>query len=73
MWSALDDAAKRAYADIAPMVAVKPRKAKWSGYRPGEVVEVPATAFGEEWAAEHAGEKYTGTLLNRVEEDGAML
>ena len=34
---------------------------------------VPAAAFGEEWAAEHAGEKYTGTLLNRVEEDGAML
>ena len=32
-----------------------------------------AAAFGEEWAAEHAGKKYTGTLLNRVEEDGAML
>ena len=34
MWSALDDAAKQAYADIAPMVAVKPRKAKKSKSRP---------------------------------------
>jgi len=34
MWSALDDAAKQAYADIAPMVAVKPRKAKKSKCRP---------------------------------------
>jgi hypothetical protein len=41
MWGALDDAAKRAYADIAPMVAVKPRKAKKS-----KVVEVPAAAVG---------------------------
>ena len=41
MWGALDDAAKQAYADIAPMVAVKPRKAKKS-----KVVEVPAAAVG---------------------------
>ncbi len=41
MWGALDDAAKRAYADIAPMVAFKPRKAKKS-----KVVEVAAAAVG---------------------------
>ena len=44
-----------------------------SKYRPGQVVEVPAAAFGEEWAAEHAGETYTGTLLDVEEEDGAIL
>ena len=45
-----------------------------SKYRPGMVVEVPAAAFGETYAAEHASETFTGTLLDvhRVE-DGAIL
>ena len=46
-----------------------------SEHRPGMVVEVPAAAFGEAFAADHAGETFTGTLLDVhcVEEDGAIL